>query len=37
MPQCHAAEIIFTAIIGGLMVTLFFFSLREGPSGTKGR
>ncbi len=37
MPDCQAAEVIFTAIIGTLMVTLFLFSLREGPSGTKGR
>ena len=37
MFECHAAEIVFTAIIGSLMVILFFFSLREGPSGMKGR
>jgi len=37
MPECQTAEIVFTAIIGSFMVTLFFFSLREGPSGTKGR
>ena len=37
MPECHLAEILFTAIIGSLMLTLFFFSLLEGPPGTKGR
>jgi hypothetical protein len=26
-------ELIFTAIIGALMTTIFFFSLLEGPSG----
>ena len=37
MPECQTAEIVFTAIIGSLMVTLLFFSLLEGPPGTKGR
>lgn len=36
MPECHAAEVIFTALIGGLMVTLFIFSLLEKRPGTKG-
>jgi hypothetical protein len=35
MPECQIAEVLFTAIIGGLMVTLLFFSLLEGPSGEK--
>ena len=37
MPECQIAEIIFTAIIGSLMVTLLFFSILEGPPGAKGR
>ena len=36
MPDCNAAEIIFTAIIGTLMGTLFFFSLLEKRPGAKG-
>jgi hypothetical protein len=35
MPECQIAEIVFTAIIGSLMATIFFFSLLEGPSGKK--
>jgi hypothetical protein len=35
MPECQAAEIVFVAIIGSLMVTLFFFSLLEKRPGTK--
>jgi hypothetical protein len=37
MPECQTAEIVFTAIIGSFMVTLLFFSILEGPPGTKGR
>lgn len=37
MPDCQPAEILFTAIIGALMVALFVLSLREDRLRAKGK
>lgn len=37
MPDCQIAEILFTALIGTLMITLLVLSLREDRLRARGQ